>query len=409
MASTLLIKPCGIDNYEWLSIDQKQTIVGDPLAELQVGDGERLAQACAANSDAVFLVAAEAVSIKEVAFDEHERKLLRQTIPYTLEEDCLEDVDNVHFALGKVGESTVPLALVSRRIIEESLAGLERQEIAITQLVSELFYLPVADNSWTLMVEADRWLVRVGAYHGFAMDAETASFALQLLLDEAEELPLQLTVYCAADREQAVLNQLPEMLRGIADFQIQDYWQIIADGVMQSQLKAKAINLLQGDFAPSLPWKKWWMHWRIAGFMFLAVTVLQFASVYTQKTILESRNVELRAQIERAYRSAVPVGAVMDAEKQLRRKVNSLKGSAGTGFVGLLAQVGEVVASIDGLSVQSLNYTEKDSEIRLTILAAGFNDVETARAKLEKLGLKAELTGSNAEGDKTRARLKVRS
>ena len=44
----------------------------------------------------------------------------------------------------------------------------------------------------------------------------------------------------------------------------------------------------------------------------------------------------------------------------------------------------------------------------MTILASGFNDVETARANLEKLGLKAELTGSNAEGDKTRARLRVR-
>ena len=128
----------------------------------------------------------------------------------------------------------------------------------------------------------------------------------------------------------------------------------------------------------------------------------------TELQVLENRNGELRAQIEQAYRKAIPRGAVLDPEKQLRRQVNVMTGASGQGFVSLLGQIGPVLGAVDGLILQSLNYNEKQSEVRLTIVAASFDDVETARADLEALGLKAELTGSSSEGDKTRARLRVR-
>ena len=169
-----------------------------------------------------------------------------------------------------------------------------------------------------------------------------------------------------------------------------------------------AINLLQGQFAAKLPWKKWWQSWRTVAVLLIAVVIIQMGVRYTQLVVLDDRNIALRAAIEKQYRQAVPKGALMDPERQLRRKVNALKGSASSNLMSMLVQIGPVLKATDGISLQSLNYNEKQSEFRITILASGFDDVETVRANLENLGLTAELTGSNADGNSTRARLRIR-
>ena len=404
MNSIILIKPCGIDNYEWLVAGNNATAA----PELMVGDSERLQAQCNQANSVTLLAHAENISLKTVAFERHERKLLRQTIPYSLEDDCIDNIEEQHIALGNMAKSVVPVAIIKRDILDQSLAEALPETLEINQLVSELFYIPLSNNSWSVVVDGDRWLVRSAQYEGFALEMDAATFALQLMLDEADQLPEQVIIYCQQAQQDAVAAQLPELLRGIATWQYQDYWSVIAAGLSQHQATPDSINLLQGDYAPSLPWKRWWQTWKVATVLLAAAIIFQLLGSYTQLSVLEQNNLELRTEIEQVYRSVIPRGAVMDPERQLRRKVAALKGASGEGFVAMLSQIGPVLNAVNGLSLQSLNYNEKQSEVRITILASDFNDVETARANLAKLGLKAELTGSNAEGGKTRARLRIR-
>ncbi len=401
MNSTVLIKSSGIGNYQCLRLDEKGS-------ELFVGDSERLSE-MAERSSLVLVAPADAISLRRANFDDSERKILRQTIPYSLEEDLAEDVDTLHFSLGAIADNSVPLAIVKRDALQQWLDDLQQHDVEIQQLVPELQLLPLPNKGWTLLITDEQWLLRYSESEGFAMEADNASLAMQLLLDDNDELPGSLDVYCPQEQQPVILSQLPEMLRGIVEWHDEDYWQLIADGFkQQATLKTRAINLLQGDYALSLPWQKWWKNWRLVALLLLAATLFQLVSTFTANQVLDNRNLELRAEIEKVYRSVVPRGAIMDPERQLRRKVSALKGSSGGGFVVLLDQVGRELAKIDGLVLQSLNYTEKQSEIRLTVLANTFDDVETVRGELEKRGLTAELTGSSAEGNKTRARLRIR-
>jgi type II secretion system protein L len=406
VTSILLVKQCGVDNYEWLCVDQKRGGANSSPVFF-VGDGERLLEQASTITSVILLAEAEAVALTAVNFEAHERKLLRQTIPYTLEDDCIEDVDQLHFSLGQIDQSTVQLAIISRQKLEQGLLDLEKQGVEVNQFMSELTFVPLVKNSWSLLVEDGRWLVRSDENRGFCLTSDVAGFGLQLLMDEADQLPDSLMVYCQPDQQSALLNQIPELLRGAVQWHDLAYWQVIAEGLEQHK-PTNGINLLQGDFALSLPWKKWLKTWRIAAILLLSGIVFQLVTTITKLEVLESRNVELRANIEQAYRNVIPRGAVLDPEKQLRRQVNAMKGESGQGFVSLLTIIGPVLANVDGLVLQSLNYNEKQSEVRLTIMASSFDDVETARADLEALGLNAELTGSSSEGDKTRDRLRVR-
>jgi type II secretion system protein L len=415
VSSTLVVKQCGIDSYEWLQVGAGDASVGraanntdsEQQLPLFVGDGERLQQQAEQVGKVILLASARQVSIRQLPFEEHERKLLNQTLPYTLEDDCVDEVETLHFALGSLQGNSAPVAIIKREQLQQALADIEQQGVEVKQLVSELSFIPYSENSWSILVNGDSWLVRSGPYQGFALDAATISLGLQLLLDEAALPPERVTLYCPADQQVSCSNLLPELLKGVVDWQGDDYWQVINKGLQQASDKS-AINLLQGEFARRLPWLRWWKLWRLVVILLVAAVVVQLASTYTELTVLESQNLQLRTEIERSYRTAIPRGAVMDPEKQLRRKVNALKGSGGDGFVRLLEKVAPVIAAIEGMNIQNLNYSEKQSEIRLTVLAAGFDDVETARNNLEKQGLKAELTGSSADGNKTRARLKIR-
>jgi general secretion pathway protein L len=400
--SALLVKQCGTDNYQWHR-------VGGDAQDVLTGDSEALAQSCLPDKELILIAPTQDVSMREVGFEAHEKKMLRQTIPYSLEDDLLEDVGELHFALGEVKKERVPVAWIKKEQLQQWLNTLQDQSLEGRQVLPELMLLPREDNSWILLIDDDRWLVKSAKYQGFSLEADNAGLALQLLLDEAEELPESFVVYAGQADHDDILSKLPEMLRGIVEWREEDYWQLIATACNDDiQPTVKQLDLLQGAYERKLPWLKWWQTWKIAAIFLAVVTVVQFVAGYSEVSSRENTNLSLRQEIERAYRSVVPRGAVVNPTKQLKRKVRALEGGGGGGFVPLLDKIAQVVAKSTGLKVHSLNYTEKQSEVRLTILAPSFDDVETARTEMEKLGLKAELTGSSSENGKTRARLRIK-
>jgi type II secretory pathway component PulL len=122
---------------------------------------------------------------------------------------------------------------------------------------------------------------------------------------------------------------------------------------------------------------------------------------------LNKQNIALRQQMEAVYRTVEPRGVVNDPELQLRRKVEGLQGKQGGAALPLLQQIGSALKGIAGISVQNLTYSERQGEFRLSVTAAAFKDIEAARLAMEKVGLDAQLVGSNADGDKTRAQLRI--
>jgi len=415
--SLIIVKQSGVGNYEWLCLGGDGPVV-------TVGDMELLAEHSQDSEQCIFITPTEHVSFRMVAFEASERKLLGQTLPYSLEDELIEDVDNLHFSMGSPRNESIPVAIARRDLIEKWLLPFQKEEVDVQQMIAELFFVPIRENCWSLLVDGHTCLIRFGLYQGFTATIDTASLALQLLLDQSEQFPDKLFIYGAAESQDQILATLPEMVRGLVEWKSDDYWSIVEQSLIGENTIPKespehllsstrltdfdAVNFLQGQFARSLPWKKWWKTWRIPSVLLLAAVLLNISSAYTRVSALEETNIDLRREIEKTYRSVLPKGAVMDAEKQLRRKVAGLKGQGAESFVQLFAKVGSVIGKSKELTLQNLNYAGKQSEIRVTVMAKKFEDVEKVRGKLEKLGLSAELTGSSTEGNRTRARLKIR-
>ncbi|HET8712025.1 MAG TPA: type II secretion system protein GspL [Spongiibacteraceae bacterium] len=362
------------------------------------GDAQTFAaETDARNDDLVLVLPAQKVLLQDVPFAAHERKLLRQTVPYSLEEQLIDDVDSQHFALGPAADAQVPVAIVDKQWLGGWLLRCKDAGLDIERVLPEQLLLPYREHCWTLHAEPDRWVVRVGPYRGFAMEPVDAALALQLLLDSAAELPQRLLVQTNTPID-LLLPQLPELLRGIVEPLSE------SDNAGDNN---PIIDFLQGAFARTLPWRRWWLQWRFTAIVFAVAIVVHLGVGGVQHYRLNKQNIALRQQIEEMYRSVEPRGVVNDPELQLRRKLQALQGHQGGAVLPLLQQVGGALKSIDGIAVQNLTYSEHQGELRVSLSANAFKDVEAVRAAIANTGLNAQLVGSNTDGDKTRAQLRV--
>jgi len=148
--------------------------------------------------------------------------------------------------------------------------------------------------------------------------------------------------------------------------------------------------------------------WRLVAATLAVACALQIGAGYADYRGLKAQNVALRTAVQDSYRSVFPRGQVVDAEMQLRRQLDALRGTAHSqGFVSLLDRVGAAVAQTPNTHIATLNYSDRADEMRLNVLAADFESVERLRGRITEAGLEAVMESSSAQGDQVRARLRV--
>ncbi|MGB0287387.1 type II secretion system protein GspL [Aequoribacter sp.] len=348
-------------------------------------------------SSVVFAFPSEQATLLTHQVEKAERKLLSQSLPYSLEDRLAEDIDELHFAHRWLNEGEVAVAVVRKALMDDW-----QQEPAISpvgQWVPDTLLLPVSSNQWVVVVEASRCLVRVSNERAFVCQPDLLSVFLSASLESGA--PDSIVVYSPSESE------LPDLDTTLKDLMLvrKGGW---LDAVMMSSEVPALLNLRQGSYAPILPWASWWQQWRWVAATLLGAALIHGALSYSQFQQAQSVNLDIRRDIETRYREVYPQGAIVDAEKQLERQLRSLRGDAqSAGFMSLLEQAGVVLNAVPGTQLINLNYTDRNGQLGLTLMASDFDALETLRSKLASAGLKVELENSNAQGDQVRARLRV--
>ncbi len=348
----------------------------------------------------VFAVPGEDVRLSLLAVRDEERKHLARSLPFMLEEQVAEDVEAMHFASVAMERNEYAVAACTRERMD-SWAQMLEPFSGINQWLPEPLLLPWQGGEWCLVLEGDRAVVRTGEATGFSVERDMLPVLLAGALDN-QESPGAVIVY---GRDQASDTQLlPESLRDRAQWRDGNFY----SALMLSEAATPSLNLRQGEYAPRLPLGRWWSQWRSVAALFALAFLLHMAATYADYLSLKRENLALRSAVEESYRKAYPKGVVVDAEKQLRRQLQGLRGSGqSSGFVSLMNRVGEVIAGRPGTTIASINYNDRGNEMRMNIVAADYEAVEQVRSDINRAGLSAEMESSSAQGDRVRARLRV--
>ncbi|MDX1732820.1 MAG: type II secretion system protein GspL [Halioglobus sp.] len=329
-----------------------------------------------------------------------EKKHIAKSLPFTLEEQVAADIEDLHFSHSTLDRETIGVAICSRDKMQD-WHDLLSDFPGVRRWAPEPLLLPWTPGQWCLVLEGDSAIIRTGQCEGCTIERGLADVVLQALVSESEP-PESVVVYGADQSSDLAL--LPPALDGKAQWRRGGFY----DALLLSRDADVSLNLLQGDFAERLPLGRWWREWRIVAAGFAIAFALQLVALYTDYRELRAENLALRTAVQDSYRRAFPQGQVVDAEKQLRRQLDALRGSAqSSGFVNLVARVGEAMSKTPNTSIATLNYNDKTDEMRLNIIAGSFEGVESLRSAINASGLQAVMESSNAQGDKVRARLRV--
>lgn len=396
--SKLIIRQMADGSYQWQGFDGAvpSSISGSGNFDVllhELGDGK---------DEAWLLLPGEHFFIKTIPYSDSEKRHLRQAAPYQLEDSLVEDIDNLHFALGAPANGLVGVAACNRGWLLAQLQPFSDAGIELARVAPQGLMLRRNNDGWALRLTGKSVLAHTGPSESFVMEPDLAVQGLKLLRKriDAEQIP----VVIAAANQQA-LDHFSDSLESIPglviEHVVQPWWQGIDAG------KAPEIDLRQGEFGRRLPVERWWRHWRnVAIFAGITLAVYLVVSAW-HYNVLENRNLELREQTEKAFRSVVPRGAIIDPEKQLRGKLKNSRDDSGTSAaVATLAKIAPVISASDDITLRAIHYSGQ--EMRISFWADSFNSIEQARAKIAGLGMAVELIQASADGGGHQARLRIK-
>jgi len=373
----------------------------EPRALDEAASREWLAAAVeAGGAELVFAAPATHVRIQQLAVSAAERKHLAKSLPFLLEEQLAEDVEELHFAMAPLNKSNYAIALCKHSDMDHWRSILAELP-APTRWLAEPLLLPLPEDGWSIIVEDGLALVRFDTCEGAGIEVSL----LPALLDSAlatMDVPSSVVMYGLDQAADTAL--LPQSLRSAVQWRRGG----LAAALMVSDTALAMPNLLQGSYAPRLPLARWWRDWRAVAAVLAGAFLLQLVATFADYQSLKRENLALRAAVEQSYRSAYPRGAMVDPEKQLRRQLATMRGGKqSSGFMVLLEKTGAVIHAQPGTSIASINYNESGGDMRLNIVAEDFESVEKIRAGINAAGLEAVMESSSAQADGVRARLRI--
>lgn len=363
----------------WILLNESNKII----ESVERGELEKLS--VPKDYDVIVVVPAEDVLLTHAQLPKMSRQRLLQALPFALEEQLIDDVSELHFAVGDYQEDgTVPVAVVSQQKMTAWLSLFAQFGIAPRAFIPDIFALDYMPNSWTINTYNQFCVVRTGKFSGFACEQDNLETLLQLkLAEEAESNSINLI------RSQ---HSEIEMLERIA----------------QEFPTLAFINLLQGGFHPKPQTSKTRKIWLNACYLGIILIALIFVRDLVSYIILHRQTTKIETAINKIYRANFPQAtAVVAPRDRMTQKLKTLAGAASSNnFLGLISTVGK---SLPQGQVRIVNLDFREKQMTLEISAASFENVDTFMKALTQQGLSVKQQNAAEAGDQVKATLLIRA
>lgn len=346
------------------------------------------------------LVPGEDILLSQVKLPKLSTAKLIKALPFALEDQLTEDPANMHFAVGAASRGVpIPVAVVSRDKMATWQAVLNAEiknaVFKIKGFFPDVLAVPFLQDNYHIMIDDNQALVRTGKQSGFAIEKEALFPVLQLQLKKTD-LPKPTLIQVNSPGAASVftaeqIEKLPIPVQ--TETQPESVDMILAKSLDTTM----AINLLQGDYAPTqrkLTLEQIvWMGISVVGIWLVLLTLIDFGHYF----ILGRERRILDNEIKTIFATVYPNQPLPENPKAaLQKELNSLRASrSDSGFIRVLNVVAPTLAQFTqrGIGLKGLSY--KSNQLILEVEASDLNLMEKLRVTLENQGLKVVL--SNAQ------------
>lgn len=374
-----------------------------------------LASRIAAGRRVIALVPGVEVLLAEPQLPVRSGARLAQLVPFALEEQLAEDVESMHFAIGRrdAAREGTPVAAVSRARFESWLGRLRAAQIEPDAIHADSTALPSNPGQTVLLVDADRLYVRHPDQPPVVLNAEPFAEALELAglgsaMDEASRHAIAYVTQDDWRSHQAAFDALRER---IASLKVQ----LLPHGALpllaRELLANPPIDLLQGPYARKTPMSDRWRHWRLVAVLLAGLVTLDLLGKGVDIWRLNQEERALNAAIEQVFREAMPGEQnAVDARRRMEARLAAVRGTGGSGQNGLLyvmAVLGSAFSQVPDTTIEALSY--RGNVLDLKVAAKDVSSLDRLQNLVVQRGLQAELQSSNARESGIEGRIQIRS
>jgi|GEM_PF-3616160 len=392
------------ETIEWLTCSGEQTVTCANFGQGRLEDIGDLTQ----GREIRVLLSGPDIVLTSAKVPGRQRQQIAAALPYLIEDQFIEEVEAIHFALSAKGmDGVVHAAAISHARMEYWRQRLSEAGIEALSIYPGILCLPFEDSGWTVAEHQGLTLVRTGFGEGFTCSREHLE-ALLTQMPEADR-PGVILLHTFSDSAQsdpsAAENQT---IGGIPSEWRHHDCRLIE--VMAGLITAKShINLLQGPYGRSTKLDQVWNKWRPAAILGGLLVAVLFANQISQVIELESRNDRLFQEIRDIYGQAFPdEKRIVNPQVQMQRHLDALRSGSGnttaTWIMDTLDRAAPVLTATQGVVLQRLTYKNDTYSLRLDLPNLG--SVEQLKNKLAMLeGIHVEIVTASSNNGRVTANL----
>ena len=348
---------------------------------------------------------------------------VRQALPFALEEQLACDIDQQHFAMGKISDDgSYPVAVVENLLMHSWLEQLTADGLHPAAIYAESDGVAALPSTMTVVLHNDSVIVRDPQGVTTVADAFSMQAVLELLIEQhlgdldsdAVSMPLNLQIYCRAEDHERY-QELWERLRMSAeDVDVK----ILTAGALPRLageiVSAGGVNLLQGSFAPKAEINIDWQRWRLAATLLVAAVLTGLLAQGAQYWQLSQQEQQLNASAAQLLIETFPsAGEVDDPWAELRSRLGAASaasdGAGGPGFSEALDAFASAYEQNASVKMESLSY--RSGVVSLQLKAPDVETLDKLRQSFVVAArgqFTAEILSANPMGDAIEGRMQIK-
>ncbi|MGB1580202.1 MAG: type II secretion system protein GspL [Nevskiales bacterium] len=376
--------------------------------QIRSGTVEEALDAAVAHNNAqrlILIVPATDIVLSTVQLPIRQTSKLLQAVPYALEDQLAEDVEDLHFAISQRQEDgSVAVASVAQDTLTEWLAPLNERGITAQAVIPEMLCLPAvgADSGWQVLLEGQDCIVRTGLHNGFCCHVSELQDFLSMAQGDSESPEgLRLRLFQVAGSHE------PELAGLVADIEKVTLKAGLA--CLMPQSITQNINLLQGEFASEPSYERWARPLKLTAILFITWGLLATVYLGLQSWQLSSQLQSLQDENSTRFGQMFPeVTRIVDMRAQGEQKLRELReGGSSAGLFALLDATAQAIGKLPDLKVQEVQL--RDTTLYLSLTATSIQTLDKLKthfADQPAWTLEVQSANAGTDGVQIRASLK---
>ncbi|MEI6858794.1 MAG: type II secretion system protein GspL [Shewanella sp.] len=343
----------------WSEVEQE--IIGS--GELK--DAQALASLTerAGNRPVDVLIPSSAINLTQVELPEKGQRQAIQALPFMLEEDLAENVDELHFVTGPREGDFLSVAVVAHEQMKTWLTWLSDAGLKPKCIVPDCLALPLKQCQWAAMKFNQEYLFRTGAGVGVSLSEDWLNMALPKLLPSDSKAQVTVAGYSelnlAGVQVHAQELELPML--------------VLAKGIVSAP-----INLLSGTYTPKREYGKYIQIWRKTAIVAMIALILSLVNKGLNIHQMNTEQARLQQQSETIFKQVVPGSSrIVNLRSQMNRHLRSMQGSGGgSEFFSMLEGLKDAFTQVPQLKPTTLRFDSVRNELRMQVTAQSYAQVE---------------------------------